>query len=56
MPMRSFTLARSWRFTAGCSNPDALDVLARSFVEMRLLPQTPDMSTLIPERYLPGAK
>jgi NitT/TauT family transport system substrate-binding protein len=40
----------------GKFNPNALDVLARSFVEMRLLPQAPDMGALITEQYLPGAK
>jgi ABC-type nitrate/sulfonate/bicarbonate transport system substrate-binding protein len=34
----------------------ALDVLARSFVEMGSLPQAPDMHTLITEQYLPPAK
>ena len=40
----------------GKFDPKALDVLARSFVEMGSLPQAPDMRTLITERYLPGAK
>jgi ABC-type nitrate/sulfonate/bicarbonate transport system substrate-binding protein len=35
---------------------NALDVLARSFVEMGLLPRTPDMRTLITEQYLPRPK
>jgi ABC-type nitrate/sulfonate/bicarbonate transport system substrate-binding protein len=34
----------------------ALDVLARSFVEMGSLPQPPDMRTLITEQYLPPLK
>ena len=34
----------------------ALDVLARSFVEMGSLPQAPDVRTLITEQFLPGAK
>jgi NitT/TauT family transport system substrate-binding protein len=40
----------------GRFDPKALDVLARSFVEMGSLPQAPDMRTLITEQYLPGAK
>jgi NitT/TauT family transport system substrate-binding protein len=40
----------------GRFDPQALDVLARSFVEMGALPQAPDMRTLITEQYLPGAK
>jgi ABC-type nitrate/sulfonate/bicarbonate transport system substrate-binding protein len=40
----------------GKFDPKALDVLARSFVEMGSLPQAPDMRTLITEKYLPGAK
>jgi NitT/TauT family transport system substrate-binding protein len=35
---------------------EALGVLARSFVEMGALPQSPDMRTLVTEQYLPGAK
>jgi NitT/TauT family transport system substrate-binding protein len=38
----------------GRFDPKALDVLARSFVEMGALPQAPDMRTLITERYLPS--
>jgi ABC-type nitrate/sulfonate/bicarbonate transport system substrate-binding protein len=40
----------------GHFDPKALDVLARSFVEMGMLPQTPDIRTLITEEFLPGAK
>jgi ABC-type nitrate/sulfonate/bicarbonate transport system substrate-binding protein len=40
----------------GKFDPKALDVLARSFVEMGALPQAPDMRTLITEQYLPAAK
>jgi hypothetical protein len=40
----------------GRFDPQALDVLARSFVEMGALPQAPDMRTLITEQYLPGDK
>ena len=40
----------------GRFDPKALDVLARSFVEMGSLPQAPDMRTLVTEQYLPGAK
>jgi hypothetical protein len=40
----------------GKFDPKALDVLARSFVEMGSLPQAPDMRTLITEQSLPGAK
>jgi NitT/TauT family transport system substrate-binding protein len=40
----------------GRFDPKALDVLARSFVEMGALPQAPDMRTLITEQYLPSDK
>jgi NitT/TauT family transport system substrate-binding protein len=40
----------------GKFNPKALDVLARSFVEMGSLPQAPDMRPLVTERYLPEVK
>ena len=40
----------------GRFDPKALDVLARSFVEMGSLPQAPDMRTLITEQFLPGVK
>jgi NitT/TauT family transport system substrate-binding protein len=40
----------------GRFSPKALDVLARSFVEMGSLPQAPDVRTLITEQFLPGAK
>jgi len=40
----------------GHFDPKALAVLARSFVEMGMLPQAPDMQELITEQYLPGAK
>ena len=40
----------------GKFDPKALEVLARSFVEMGSLPQPPDMRALITEQYLPGAK
>ncbi len=40
----------------GHFEPKALAVLARSFVEMGMLPQAPDMTTLITEEYLPKAK
>jgi hypothetical protein len=42
--------------STGKFDPKALDVLARSFVEMGSLPQAPDMRALIAEQYLPGAK
>jgi hypothetical protein len=35
--------------------PKALAVLRRSFVEMGLLPQAPDMSKLYTERFLPSS-
>ena len=38
------------------SRPAALDVLARSFVEMGLLPQAPDVRSLVTERYLPARR
>ena len=37
----------------GRFNPKALAVLARSFVEMKTLPQEPDMAALINETFLP---
>ena len=40
----------------GRFNPEALKVLSRSFVEMGMLPSEPDVSKLITEQYLPGAK
>jgi hypothetical protein len=40
----------------GRFDPKALDVLARSFVEMGSLPQAPDMRSLITEQYLPPVK
>jgi NitT/TauT family transport system substrate-binding protein len=40
----------------GKFNPKALEVLARSFIEMGSLPKEPDMSTLITEKFLPPAR
>ena len=40
----------------GRFNPKALEVLSRSFVEMGMLPQEPDIKTLITEEYLPAVK
>jgi NitT/TauT family transport system substrate-binding protein len=40
----------------GRFDPKALDVLARSFIEMGSLPQAPDMRTLITEQFLPSVK
>jgi NitT/TauT family transport system substrate-binding protein len=40
----------------GRFNAKALDVLARSFVEMGSLPREPDMRGLVTEQYLPGPK
>jgi len=39
--------------TTGKFSPKALDVLATSFVETKLLPSKPDMSKLINESFLP---
>jgi NitT/TauT family transport system substrate-binding protein len=39
----------------GKFDPQALAVLARSYVQMELLPTEPDMQTLITEKFLPGA-
>jgi ABC-type nitrate/sulfonate/bicarbonate transport system substrate-binding protein len=44
MPMMS----RDLRFS-----PKALEVLARSLVELEILPRTPDMKTLYTEQFLP---
>jgi ABC-type nitrate/sulfonate/bicarbonate transport system substrate-binding protein len=40
----------------GHFNPDALKAVSRSFVEMKLLPTEPDMTTLTTEKYLPAGK
>ena len=40
----------------GRFDPKALAVLSRSFVEMGMLPQEPDMKALVTEDFLPGAK
>ena len=37
----------------GRFNPKALDVLSRSFVELGLFPDAPDMSKLYTEAFLP---
>ena len=37
----------------GRFNAKALDMLASSFVDLKLLPSKPDMSTLYTEAYLP---
>lgn len=39
--------------TTGHFNPKAIDVLGRSFVELKSLPEVPDMSKLLTEAYLP---
>lgn len=39
--------------TDGRFEPAALQVLARSFVELELLPNEPDMNTLLTEKFLP---
>jgi hypothetical protein len=44
------TFSRDGKF-----DPQALAVLARSYVEMDLLPKEPDMQSLITEKFLPGA-
>ena len=38
---------------SGKFNPKALDVLAKSFVELKTLPTEPDMSKLYTEALLP---
>ena len=45
MPMMS----RDLRF-----NPKALEVLARTLVELEILPRAPDMKTLYTEQFLPA--
>jgi len=42
--------------TTGRFEPKPLAVLRGSFVEMKLLPKVPDMSTLYTEKFLPGHK
>lgn len=44
-------LSRDLRF-----QPKALEVLARSFVELKILPSEPDMKTLYTEEFLPAKK
>jgi hypothetical protein len=39
--------------TNGKFNPKALVMLRQSYVEMKLLPEEPDMSTLIVDKFLP---
>lgn len=39
----------------GKFEPKAVAVLRRSFIDMKLLPSEPDMSTLYTEKFLPGA-
>jgi ABC-type nitrate/sulfonate/bicarbonate transport system substrate-binding protein len=39
----------------GKFEPKALAVLARSFVDMKMLPKEPDMGKLYTEKFLPGA-
>jgi ABC-type nitrate/sulfonate/bicarbonate transport system substrate-binding protein len=41
---------------AGRFNPKALEVLARSFVELGTLPHEPDMGPLVTEEFLPGTR
>ena len=40
---------------SGKIDPKALDVLAKSFVDMGMLPKPPDLQTFVSEKYLPGA-
>lgn len=40
--------------TDGCFDPQALEVLRRSYVELGLLDKAPDMSKLYTEKYLPA--
>src|SRR5437868_4326044 len=40
----------------GRFNPEALKVLSRSFVEMGMLPNEPDVTKLVTEQYLPASK
>jgi hypothetical protein len=40
----------------GSFNPAALAVLSRSFVEMGMLPQEPDIKSLVTEEFLPETK
>ena len=39
----------------GRFNPNALEVLRKSYVDMGILPAEPDMSKLVTEKFLPGA-
>ena len=38
----------------GRFDPKALDMLAKSFVELKVLPQEPDMKKLYTEAFLPA--
>jgi hypothetical protein len=40
----------------GRFDPKATAILAKSFVELKLLPQQPDMTKLYTEKFLPLAK
>jgi ABC-type nitrate/sulfonate/bicarbonate transport system substrate-binding protein len=40
----------------GRFDPTGLEVLGKSFVDMNMLPATPDMATLYTEKFLPGTK
>jgi hypothetical protein len=39
--------------TDGAFKPEAVDRLGKSFVELGILPQVPDMSKLITRRFVP---
>ncbi len=39
----------------GKFDPKALDVMGQSFVDLKILPQKPDMAKLVTEKYLPSA-
>jgi ABC-type nitrate/sulfonate/bicarbonate transport system substrate-binding protein len=53
---RDYNELRGMFNPTGKFNPEALKVLSRSFVEIGTLPSEPDVSKLITEKFLPGAK
>lgn len=51
---RTYDLVMPVLSTDGCFDPQALDVLRRSYVELGLLQSEPDMTKLYTEKYLPA--
>jgi ABC-type nitrate/sulfonate/bicarbonate transport system substrate-binding protein len=51
--MRNYDELMGMFSRTGRFNPEALNVLARSFVELGTLPKEPDMTSLVTEKFLP---